>query len=145
MKPESDPITDDEWLLRLVWDDRFVARQPPISLNAFEPRDGKHPDKDGLSLFREACVNDPTDILAVVAADKRDRYGIVKVPVSLLAGLRLTARSSPIPEVPGHVVLPELNITAYKADAGSFLPIKAGLAQAASENIVRRPLSKPGG
>jgi hypothetical protein len=145
MKPETDPIGDEEWLLRLVWEDRFVARQPPISPNAFEPRDGRSPDIDGVSLFREACVNDPTDILAVVAPDKQGRYGIVKVPVNMLAGLGLTVRPSKIPEVPGHVVLPELNITAYKADEASFTPIKACLAKTASENIVRRPLGKAGG
>jgi hypothetical protein len=145
MKPETDPIADDEWLLRLVWEDRFVARQPPISPNAFEPRGGKNPDTDGLSLFREACVDNPAEILAVVAENKRDRYGIVKIPVSMLAGLRLTVRPSPIPQVPGHVVLPELNITAYQADRPAFTPIKAKLAATASENIVRRPPNVPGG
>ena len=56
MKAETDPITADEWLLRLVWEDRFTAKVPIISPRTFEPRTGKHPDADGLSLFREACV-----------------------------------------------------------------------------------------
>jgi hypothetical protein len=97
-----------------------------------------------VSLFREACVNHPADILAVIAPDKQDRYGIVKIPVSMLAGLELTVRSSQIPEVPGHVVLPELNSVAYKANAAAFTPIKVALAETASANIVRRPPSKLG-
>lgn len=144
MKLETDPIGDEEWLLRLVWEDRFVARQPPISPNAFEPRAGRHPDTDGLSLFREACVHDPTDILAVVAVDKQDRYGIVRIPVKLLTELGLTVNPSPISEVSGHVVVPELNITAYRENAAAYMPIKAHLAEIASNNIVRQPPSKAG-
>ncbi len=139
MKDQNDPITEDEWLLRLVWEDRFVKRDPPISLNAFEPRDGRHPDTEGISLFREACVENPEDILAVVAADKRHRYGIVKIPVSMLAGQDLTVRPDNIEEVPGHVVMPELNLVAYSANPNDFLTQKQALARISSENIVLRP------
>lgn len=139
MKDQNDPITEDEWLLRLVWEDRFVKRDPPISLNAFEPRDGRHPDTEGISLFREACVENPEDILAVVAADKRHRYGIVKIPVSMLAGQDLTVRPDNIEEVPGHVVMPELNLVAYSANPNDFLTKKQALARISSENIVLRP------
>ena len=57
MKPGTEPITTDEWRLRLVYGDRFLTP------NAFEPRDGRHPDADGLSLFRESCLSEPTDAL----------------------------------------------------------------------------------
>jgi hypothetical protein len=104
MKPETDPITDDEYLLRLVWHDRFTAKVPVISPTAFEPRvKGDHPDTDGLSMFREACLTAPSDALAVIAEDKRARNGIVRIPVVRLTELGLTVRPSPIDAVPGQV------------------------------------------
>src|SRR5688500_7888188 len=120
MKPQTDPVAPEEWLIRLVWEDRFTARVPVISPNAFEPREGRHPDTDGLSFYRRDCLNDPTDVLAAVAEDKRSRYGLVLLPVSLLSELGLTVRISPVPEVSGHVVVPELNLDAYKADKARF-------------------------
>jgi hypothetical protein len=141
MKPETDPITDDEWLIRLVWEDRFTARVPIISPRAFEPRGGKYPDTDGVSLFRYACLNDPTDVLCVIGESKRSRYGIVRIRVNILAGLTLTVRASHIDEVPGHVVIPELNITAYNDNANKafFTSTMLRLAEEASANILRRP------
>jgi hypothetical protein len=55
-KHESEPIGDDEWLLRRVRRERFRPLQIPlIAPAAFEPRiKGRDPDVDGISLFREA-------------------------------------------------------------------------------------------
>jgi hypothetical protein len=91
MKPEGDPIADDEWLLRRVWWERFRSNNTPIiSPNAFEPRTGgREPDLDGISLYRAACVSDPNEVLATVAADKRPKYAIVRIPVSLVRSLGL--------------------------------------------------------
>jgi len=141
MKAETDPITPDEWLLRIVWEDRFTSRVPMISPRTFEPRAGRHPDTDGLSLFREACVASPTDVLAVIAEDKRSRNGIVRVPVAALASLGLSVITRQIPEVPGHVVIPELNITAYQNPGNKpfFVTTQLALAVIASANIVRQP------
>ncbi len=141
MKAETEPVSPDEWLLRLVWEDRFTEKVPVISPRTFRPKDGDHPDIDGLSLFREACVTDPADVLAVVAEDKRARYGIVRVPVSALDGLKLTVAASPIGTVPGHVVIPELNSIAFqdKAKKAFFVSTQLALAQLASGNIVRTP------
>ncbi|MEO2088251.1 MAG: hypothetical protein ABGY75_01975 [Gemmataceae bacterium] len=142
MKAETDPITADEHLLRLVWEDRFTAKVPVISPRAFEPRIGKHPDTDGLSLFRESCLADPTDALEVIAEDKRLRYGIVRIPVSALAELVLTVIQKPRSDVPGHVVIPEMNSVALlnKANKSFFVDTQLRLAGIASENIVRHPL-----
>lgn len=141
MKAETDPITADEWLLRLVWEDRFTQKVPVISPRTFEPRTGKHPDTDGLSLFREACVANPTDVLVVIGEDKRARYGIVRLPVTALGGLGLTVSASPIDTVAGHVVIPELNSTAFqdKANTPFFVATQLALAKIASENIVHQP------
>ena len=141
MKAETDPVTPGEWLLRLVWEDRFTAKVPIISPRTFEPRTGKHPDADGLSLFREACVANPAEVLAVIAEDKRARYGIVRVPVAALGGLGLTVSASPIDTVAGHVVIPEVNSTTFqdKANTPFFVRTQLALATIASENIVRTP------
>jgi hypothetical protein len=49
MKAETDPITEDEWLIRLVWEDRVTTRVPITSPNAFEPR---KIETDGISFYR---------------------------------------------------------------------------------------------
>ena len=145
MKSEDEPVTDDEWLLRRVWRDRFrTDSNPIIKPRAFEPRFDKNArdiDTDGISLYRLACVNDPTDILSLVAEDKRGSIGIVRVSVAFLKSLGLTVLCRPRPEIPGHVVLPELNAEDYKANKGKFTPILKDLADEASKdaNIVRPP------
>ena len=147
MKPETDPITDDEWLLRRVRTEKFRTDQVPlISPNSFEPRvKGRDPDVDGISLFREACLANSLDVLATIASDRLHEYGIVRVPVSLLKSLQLSVESRPDPRILGHVVIPELNSATYLADKARFTPIKERLATVASEdaNIVRHPASAP--
>jgi hypothetical protein len=87
MKSETDPITDDEWLLRRVRIEKFrTDKVPLISPNAFEPRvKGRDPDTDGISLYRAACLADPSEVLATIAPERMHEYGIVRIPVSLLA------------------------------------------------------------
>jgi hypothetical protein len=87
-------------------------------------------------------LDDPADALLAFAEDKRPRYAIVQIPVSLLTDLGLTVRPAPIAAVQGHVVVPEINVTDYTADKARFTPIKLRLAEAASENIIRRPAGK---
>lgn len=136
MKAETDPITEDEWLLRLVWRDRM--RRLPLSPHAFEPRgdSAANPDTDGINLYREACLNDPRDVLAVIVLDKRSSYGIVRVPIKLLTDLRLTARPDPDPRILGHVVIPEICSAAYKDSKMTVKELMARLAEVASGNVV---------
>ncbi|VTU00521.1 unnamed protein product [Gemmataceae bacterium] len=142
MKAETDPVTEDEWLIRIVHFDKFTGRVPPVSPNAFEPRvKGEHADTTGLSLFREACLRTPEQALDVIAPDKRTLKGLVRVPMTLLLDLRLTARPEPIELVPGHVVIPELNSADYAANKAGFVTPKLRLAEVASENVVFRPSS----
>ena len=143
MKSETEPITDDEWLLRRVRVERFQNdKSPTISPNAFEPRvQGRNPDLDGISLYREACLSSPSDILATVAPERLGEYGIVRIPVSLLASLHLSVLSRCDARILGHVVIPEMSSTAYLADKASFTPIKLRLAEVASAegNILHIP------
>ena len=145
MKTETDPITDDEWLLRRVRIELFRNDQTQIiSPDTFKPRlPGKkvrHPDTEGISLYRQACLESAEDILATVAENRRHEYGIVRIPVSLLKTLKLSVKISQDCIV-GHVVIPELNATAYQENKDNFTSIKEQLATVASEetNILRRP------
>src|SRR5262245_19477377 len=115
MKSEDEPITDDEWLLRRVWRDRFRTESIPIiSPDAFAPRcAGRDIVADGISLYRNACVALPYDILAEVTEGKREDTGIVCVSVAFSKSLKLTVVSRPQPPISGHVIIPELNAQAY--------------------------------
>jgi hypothetical protein len=144
MKAETDPITDDEWLLRRVRVEQFrTDKVPIISPNAFEPRGVKarDPDTDGISLYRAACLVDPSEILATIPPERRHECGIVRIAVSSLRSLRLSVVSKPNDRIKGHVVIPELNCADYVADKARFTPIKERLAVMASadENIVKQP------
>ena len=140
MQSESDPITDDEWLLRIVWRPRFTEGIPPISPKTFEPRvSGHHPDEDGISLFREACLQAPTDVLEVVQEAKRGENGIVRISVALIKSKGLSVQASPIETIPGHVVIPELNSLDFKANKSKYNAARFALAEEASQHIVKRP------
>ena len=142
MKPETDPISPDEWLIRLVFHTRFTAKAPIIGASAFEPRVvGDAPDVDGISLFRRDCLNEPTDALLAIRETSRSLTGLVQLPVSLFTELGLSVRVKCIPESAGHVVISELNSTVYAANKARFTPIRKRLAEVASENILRRPPS----
>jgi hypothetical protein len=148
LKSENDPITDDEWLLRRVRVERFrLSETPVISPNAFEPRvTGRGLDHDGISLYREACLGAPIDILATIDEPRRREYGIVRIPVARMKERNLAVEIRPEPPIPGHVVIPELNAADYAANKARFTPIKKWLAEVASEegNIVSWPSGSPG-
>lgn len=143
MKAEDEPITDDEWLLRRVHRERFRTDSLPlISPGAFEPRcKGRDIDTDGISLFRSACLNDPSDILAEIAEEKRPSIGIVRISKAFLSMLGLNVVGRPVPAITGHVVIPELNADDYKANKAKFIPFLKDIADEASkdENVIRWP------
>ena len=143
MKLETEPITDDEWLLRRVRFDRFRTNKVPlISPNAFEPRvKARDIDYDGISLYREACLESVDEVLATIDVAFWPEFGIVKISVALMKTLGLTPKYTPDDRVRGHVVLKELNADAYLADKPACRDTMLRLAEMASlpENIVRRP------
>jgi hypothetical protein len=144
MKSEADPIAEEEWLLRRVHRTRFrTDKVPVLSPNAFEPRgvNARDPDTDGISLYREACLTDPTEVLATMDLERRHEQGIVRISVRLLKSLGLSVQSKPDEKVRGHVVNPELNAVDYSANKAGFTAIKKALATEASkdENIVKNP------
>ncbi len=143
MKPESDPVSEDEWLLRRVRAERFnTLHSPIISPGAFEPRiKGRDIDHEGISLYREACLSSPLDVLQTLPPDRRNQNAIVRVPVQILTSLALTVVLRPDPRVLGHVVIPELNAADFTRHRPRFSNLLLQLAILASEpeNIVLRP------
>jgi len=135
---ETDPITSDEWLIRLVWHERVTDRDPVIAPSSFEPRAN---EPSGISLYRLACLTDPADALKPFPdVAKRDRYAIVLVSVALIERLGFRVQPDLRPDVPGHVLIPGININSFKADRRRFRPILIALATEASVHIIRRPL-----
>lgn len=143
MKNEAEPITDDEWLLRRVHRDAFKNdRSPTHSPRAFAPRTkGKDPDDEGISLYREACLESVGQVLANVSEEKRGDNGIVRIQVKDIKELGLTVRADHDDRVPGHVVIPELNASAYANSKSSLTPTLEHLASICSEDesIARWP------
>ena len=136
MKTESEPVTGDEILLRLIWE-TYVRPEDELSIrpNGFGPKPN---ERDGISVFRMACLNSADEVMAVIAPVKRARYAIVAIPASAVFALGMTVVPDPIPDVPGHAVIPELNCGS--ADTISTADRLLALAELAS-TVVIRPLS----
>ncbi|MBI3822719.1 MAG: hypothetical protein HY289_08565 [Planctomycetes bacterium] len=139
MRQEDEPVLPEESVLRLIWRDFFkpdldLAVQPA----AFEPRKN---EVDGISVFRLECVDNPRDVLAVIADEKRDKYAIAVLPVTAIIALGLTVQPSKIAKVSGHAILPELNAVRCKADRARCKAFQKSLAEIASLSIVHRPVS----
>jgi len=126
MKNESEPITTDEFVLRLIWRDYFKQeRLGIVTPSAFRPRKD---ETDGISVFRSACVENPADVLAVMIPEKRGKYAVAQVSVSQLLNLELSVSPAKIDSVPGHAVVPELNISAVKIDKRHWEMVQEPLA-----------------
>jgi hypothetical protein len=137
MKDENDAVTSDEMLVRLIWEAHYQADlEEPVRKSAFNPKEF---ETDGISVFRAACLSAPEDALAVIAEEKRERYAVALIPVVELASLGLSVKPAKIQEIPGHAVLPELNIVDFKQDRNRWVEVSKTLAMLANQNIIRRP------
>ena len=98
MKDESESISDDEFVYRLVHEMRFRDnKNPMISPSAFEPRvKGNAPDYDGISLFRASCLESVDQVLEVIPQEKRSSIGVVKIPIVELKRMGLSVVSNPM-------------------------------------------------
>ncbi len=137
MKRETDAITPDELLIRLIWKFHFKVGMPlPVKDSAFAP---KRNEIEGISVFRMACVSSPEDTLAVIDPDKRDGYGIALVGVGDILNLGLSVVPEPILTVPGHCVIPEINDSVVLRDI-KWKTLLKELAILSNQRIVRHPL-----
>ena len=86
------------------------SRTLPLSAGAFTPNEE---DTDGLSLYLEAELS----IEELLAASPRpaDQYVVVRLKASDIYSLGLTLARTDYPgDLPGHVVIPEINRQDYE-------------------------------
>jgi hypothetical protein len=150
-KRESDPISEDELLVRRVRVEKFRSNKVPyISPSAFEPRTkGDSQDVDGISLYRLDCLENVLDALRTIRDEtKRQETGVVAVQVLAVRSIRAmnlaVAESyddvSKPDRVAGHVVIPELNsreFTAKKEEMKQAMFELATLASAEDRILVK--------
>lgn len=134
MKSEDEPVTENESVIRLIWGEflRPGERAPILSVS-FRPRDD---ETDGISVYRLACLNDPTEARLAMAPEKRNRYAIAVIPVAELIALGLSVVPSKSEQVPGHAVIPEMNIVAVKANRKYWKEIELKLVAIAMRNLI---------
>lgn len=107
----------------------------PVQPEAFRPTNH---DDDGLSVFFDGEAT-PEQALLVVPAEKRHLYHVAHIPIRELQQLGLSVRASPLDEVPGHAVIPEMNNQDYQQNKVAGKERQKKLAEIASANIVRHP------
>jgi hypothetical protein len=131
MPDGTEPIDPDEIVYRRVVDrSGFYKsdRQPPLSDSAFKPAPR---DTDGISFTRAKYVSaDP--ILAAAGGYQGKNYFVIEMRADDLMSLGVTFKPRPLPDDPGHTVIPELNIKVIDApsavmirDRARRLPFKA--------------------
>ena len=134
MKSEDELVTEDESVIRLIWGEFLRPSQPvPIVTLSFRPRDD---ETDGISVYRLACLNDPREARLAMTPEKRDRYAIAIIPVVELIALGLSVAPSKNDLVPGHAVIPEMNIVAVKANRKYWKEIELKLVELAMRNLI---------
>jgi len=140
MKVESDPIGDEEFLLRrfpnldLYYDPQAT---PPVTALAFKPI---KQDTDGISLYREIFVT----IQDVAAGARTPNWCyIVRLRAKEIRTLGITIEPTPSADgLPGHCSIPELAVQHYeagRAEKDKHKDIHLELAKLASKDIVYFP------
>ena len=135
---ENEPISPDEFILRMVWRDFYRKELAcPVLARAFKPRED---EIDGISLFREGCLRMPEDALSVFVPEKRSGYAICRLSVAEVTSLGLSVRPATIIGVAGHVVISELNTASVAEEPRRWRNIQVKLADLASKGIIRLPI-----
>jgi hypothetical protein len=146
MKSEEEPIADDEVLLRRVYYDRFPTNHNnEFSPRTFEPRTkGDNRDVDGISLYRLDCLGSADDVLKHLDEEKRSKNGLVGFRAGKLRALGFNFVSKPT-DIPGHIVVPELNSVDYEKQKSCLTPKLVDVAKLASAagSIVVYPTFQP--
>jgi hypothetical protein len=128
-----DPIDREEQLLRLIPKDWHRPKNPiPFGKIAFQPRDN---DEDGLSLYREKWV---TAHRLVSTRRSPEKWFVVRLKVKDILAIKVTVKVT-VGDLPGHVVIPEMNTGDYKKSPNQINEWALSLTKIASQDIVLRP------
>lgn len=137
MSGEPPPIDSDEPILRrIVKAPGFYDPQkaPAVGRLAFTPN--QH-DTDGLSVYLEHEVS-PAELVAA-AKKPADHYLVARLKAADFYKHGLSLVPDPQPEGPrGHVLVPEINLTAYndRSKKSWVKEVTLALAELANGNIV---------
>ncbi len=136
MGHEETPIDPEEYVLRRIHKSNYKRLLPiPVATAAFRPNDN---DDDGISLYRE-CMTSPAT-LASSARKPASEYVIARIKVADVLGLGLSLKlSESIGDLPGHVVIPEVNWGGYNSNAREKEKMKEigkNLAELASKDVL---------
>ena len=132
---QQEPVNPEEFILRRIHRNYYDAKQPiPVLPAAFRPT---HDDVAGLSVFREKHIS-----AAAVASAGRSpgAYHVVRLSVQALNALGLTVAPDDEPgSPPGHALIVELGLSAYRRDKARLKSVLMELARLSSQAVVHRP------
>jgi len=136
MSDDANPIAPDQPILRKVFKGPgFYAPQksPPIERGAFTPNKN---DTDGLSFYLESVL--PIEALIAASPSSPARaWLVIRFRAKDIYDLGLTlVRTTDPDDLPGHLVIPELNWNDYETRKTTLKPAIAKLASLAVHNIV---------
>lgn len=138
---ESDPVSPAECILRAIPNtaDYFKLNLGIRSVAPYAFKPHKERDPDGLSFFREDFVS-PRRVAHACGHPNGARVARLKVADLVLLGLAVQANPLET-ELPGHVILPEMNFPASKAKATKrrIDDLQQKLAALASKDIAYTP------
>ena len=142
---ESDPVGDDEFLLRAIPNSVNYIKQSMqawrIDPYAFRPN--KNRDPDGMSFFREDFVSRRK---VSKACRHPDGARVARLRAKDVRALDVTIKPDPRDdELPGHVIIPEMNFAASKDQARrrKIQDLEQKLAALAGEQSLYRPWRLP--
>jgi hypothetical protein len=134
MSQEDDPVEKGEYVLRRIHKDHYnAALTSPVLRLAFQPSKW---DTDGLSVCREQFIS-AAQLAALGRAS--GAYYVARLAVVTLHGLSLTVIPSPRDDLPGHAVIPELSLSAYRQEKKRLDAVQVELARLASLAIIHEP------
>ena len=143
---ETDPVKPCEFVLRTIPDGiNYYSPSLPVPINrfAFEPMKR---DTDGLSLFRLDFIS--AKALAQPPRNKKNAYYVARLKVADVLKEGFTIQPKLDPDVPGHVIIPELiSYADYKESKKAGKTELANgvltLAKLAGQRIVLKPSDAP--
>jgi hypothetical protein len=144
MEPLAPPLSDDDFVLRLIHENHF-SKHRVFKVGSFGLFDH---DTDGLSVYLERPDQASTERL-LASKPKRHEFFVARIPVGVLRqtlGLRVEYTGHLDPNTPGHCSLPDITFPmsqneATEAQVRERQHQLAHLVTTHPEYIVRRPVN----
>ena len=133
---QREPVAADEIILRRILKDNYNAGlEMKVSVLAFRPT---KIDTDGMSFYRERFIS-PVELVRRTARRPVEDYYVSRLKAADLESMGFTFKLTPDPNgIPGHFVIPQLNLGRYedKKTRDHFKEIQLVLAKLASKDVV---------